>query len=86
MPCRHGSLQERGLGAGNFQEQLETVLAKTPIFLPLLTPPPSGADSLRKNLTSLQTLKVRHQRRGRSRGGGRERRQDDEEERRRCMA
>ena len=45
-----------GLKAGKFQEQLEQVLADTPVVLVLITPKPSGEDEVRYMLSSTETM------------------------------
>jgi len=47
-----------GLKSGDFQRQLEEKLSQAQIFVPLLTPAPSGNDPLRRTLTYLGSVKA----------------------------
>ncbi|KAK3252092.1 hypothetical protein CYMTET_38650 [Cymbomonas tetramitiformis] len=55
--------REDGLGAGDFQNQLEKVADATPVFVVLVTPRPSGDDDVRFPLSSFETI-VEYNRRG----------------------
>ena len=45
--------RETGLVAGPFQQQLENVLKRTPVFIMMLTPAPSGPDETAHVRTTL---------------------------------
>ena len=52
--------RDEGLGAGDFQAQLEDVLAETPVLLVLVTPAPSGPPGdWREGLSSMETVRPR---------------------------
>jgi hypothetical protein len=49
--------RDEGLGVGNFQAQLEAVLADTPVLLVLVTPAPSGPPGdWREHLSSMEVI------------------------------